>query len=92
MGREGDLGVSERACLVSGGENVNESPEVGVARLCVGGEWETSGGERVRKSVCGSVSFFHSCNPTLWCLSSLAFQWVMNEGDSWLQSCIYIIY
>lgn len=84
----------ERACLVSGGENVNESPEVGVA-ACV---WVESGKHlegRVCGSlswVCGSVSFFHSCNATLWCLSALAFQWVMNEGDSWLQSCSYIIY
>lgn len=62
--------------------------------MSVGGEWETSGGERVRKSVWGSpgVSFFPFCNPTLCCLSCLALQWVMNEGDFCLQSSIYIIY
>lgn len=62
--------------------------------MSVGGEWETSGGERVRKSVWASpgVSFFLFCNPTLSCLSCLAFQWVMNEGDFCLQSSIYIIY
>lgn len=58
---------------------MNESLEARC--LCVGGEWETSGGESVRKSgglyVC--VPFFLSCNPTLWCLSSLAFLPVGNE-------------
>lgn len=71
---------------MSGVENVNESPEVGVAAYVCG--WRVRNIWRGEcEEVCGSVGmflFFHSCNPTLWCLSSLAFQWVMNEGDSWL--------
>ena len=36
--------------------------------------------------------FFPSPIIHLSCLSCSAFQWVMNEGDFWLQSSIYIIY
>lgn len=44
---------------------MNESLEVRC--LYVGVEWETSGGESVRKSggLCVCVPFFLSCNPTL---------------------------
>lgn len=63
-------------------------------RVCVckvGNVWS-----RVSGILCGGlwvcVSLFLSCNPNLWCLSSSIFQWVMNEGDSWLRYSTYIIY
>ena len=73
-----------------GGKSVSE--ESGGKGVCVGGERETSGGESVRKSGGPRVFFFPSPVIHLSCLRSSAFQWVMNEGDFWLQSSIYIIY